>query len=517
MTSLNEAALPELAAQLPIPSYDRGAVRTGIVHFGVGGFHRSHEAMFIDRLLNLGGSQDWGICGVGVLPSDVQMRDVLRAQDGLYTLVLKSPEGGEEARIIGSIIEYLFAPDDPAAVIRKLADPATHIVSLSVTEGGYSINDTTGEFEPRALDVAHDLKPNAVPYSVFGLITAALAQRREQGSAPFTVMSCDNIQGNGNVARKALVSFARLKDPNLADWINDTVAFPNSMVDRITPVTTDTDRAAVAESYGFMDAWPVVAEPFEQWVLEDNFTTGRPPLEDVGVQMVEDVEPYELMKLRLLNASHQVMSYLGYLSGHRYVHEVCTDPLFTDFILGFMELEATPTLRPVPGVDLAAYRNELIHRFSNPAIRDTLARQVVDASERIPKFVLPVVREQLELGGPVDRAALVIAAWSRFLEGTDEQGQAIDITDRRLGELRAAVHAEQDTPGAFLNLTSIFGELGKNARFATAYRKARQSLRHSGVLTAIQDLTRPLDTGQENVMNCPSTASNDLGDPINHD
>jgi mannitol 2-dehydrogenase len=489
MTSLNHTALPALAEKLPTPTYDRRAVSTGIVHFGVGGFHRSHEAMFIDRLLNLGNSQDWGICGVGVLPSDVQMRDVLKAQDGLYTLVLKGPEGGEEARVIGSITEYLYAPDDPAAVIRKLTDPATRIVSLSVTEGGYSINDTTGEFEPRALDIIHDLKPNTVPFSVFGLITAALAQRREHGTAPFTVMSCDNIQGNGNIARKALVSFARLKDSDLAGWISDNVAFPNSMVDRITPVTTDADRAAVTENYGFADAWPVVAEPFEQWVLEDTFTTGRPPLEEVGVQIVDDVEPYELMKLRLLNASHQVMSYLGYLSGHRYVHEVCTDPLFTDFILGFMEQEATPTLRPVPGIDLNAYRHELIHRFSNPAIRDTLARQMVDASERIPKFVLPVVREQLELGGPVDRAALVVAAWARFLEGTDEQGESIEIADRRVGELREAVRAERENPGAFLGLTDIFGDLGGNAHFVGAYLQAREALQQSGARAAVRDLS----------------------------
>lgn len=492
MTSLNEAALQELVGQLPIPSYHRRAVRTGIVHFGVGGFHRSHQAMFIDRLLNLGGSQDWGICGVGVLPSDARMHDVLKNQDGLYTLVLKGGEGTEDTRIIGSITEYLFAPSDAASVIRKLADPATRIVSLSITEGGYSINDSTGEFDPRTPDVVHDLKPNIVPSSVFGLITAALAQRREQGAGPFTVMSCDNIQGNGNVARKALVSFARLRDPELAGWISETVAFPNSMVDRITPVTTDADRAAVTEAYGFSDAWPVVAEPFEQWVLEDKFTAGRPPLQDVGVQIVDDVEPYELMKLRLLNASHQVMSYLGYLAGHRYVHEVCTDPLFADFIVGFMEREATPTLRPVPGIDLHVYRNELIHRFSSPAIRDTLARQMVDASERIPKFVLPVVREQLKRGGPIDRAVLVIAAWARSLEGTDEHGEPIDITDRRLGELRATARADNAEPGAFLNLTDIFGDLGQNARFAAAYRQAREALQRSGARTAVQDLAEPL-------------------------
>lgn len=489
MTSLNEAALPKLAHRLPVPTYNRSATKTGIVHFGVGGFHRSHEAMFIDRLLNYGGAQDWGICGVGVLPSDVQMRDVLKNQDALYTLVLRAPDGTETARIIGSITEYLFAPDDPAAVITKLAAPGTRIVSLSVTEGGYSINDTTGEFEPHAPDVLHDLEPNTVPHSVFGLITAALAQRRTQGTPPFTVMSCDNIQGNGNVARKALVSFARLKDADLAAWISENVAFPNSMVDRITPVTTDPDRESVSATYGLTDAWPVVAEQFEQWVLEDNFTNGRPPLEDAGVQIVNDVEPYELMKLRLLNASHQVMSYLGYLAGYRYVHEVCSDPLFAEFILGYMEEEATPTLRPVPGIDLHAYRTELLHRFSNPAIRDTLARQMVDASERIPKFLLPVLREQLDREGPINRAVLVIAAWSRFLEGADEQGTTIEITDRRRHELQTAARADQRKSGSFLNLTEVFGDLGQNERFTTAYRQAREALKHAGALSAVQELT----------------------------
>ncbi|MEW1807780.1 mannitol dehydrogenase family protein [Pseudarthrobacter sp. NPDC080039] len=489
MTVLNDAALPGLAHRLQVPTYDRSAVKTGIVHFGVGGFHRSHEAMFIDRLLNRGGPQDWGICGVGVLPSDAMMRDVLKNQDGLYTLVLRTPDGAETARIIGSITEYLFAPADPGAVIAKLAAPETRIVSLSVTEGGYSINDSTGKFDPRTPDILHDLEPHTIPRSVFGLITAALAQRRAAGTPPFTIMSCDNIQDNGGVARKALVSFARLKDVHLAGWISENVAFPNSMIDRITPATTDSDRESVSNTYGLMDAWPVVAENFEQWVLEDDFTYGRPPLEDVGVQIVNDVEPYELMKLRLLNASHQVMSYLGYLAGYRYVHEVCSDPQFAKFILGYMEEEATPTLQPVPGIDLDTYRTELLHRFSNPAIKDTLARQMVDASERIPKFLLPVLREQLDRKSTINRTVLVIAAWSRFLEGTDEQGRTIQITDRRLDKLQTAARADRDQPGAFLKLTEVFGDLGQNERFISAYRQAREALNHASALSAVRELT----------------------------
>jgi mannitol 2-dehydrogenase len=257
------------------------------------------------------------------------------------------------------------------------------------------------------------------------------------------------------------------------------------MVDRITPATTDTDRTTVLANYGVDDAWPVVAEPFEQWILEDRFVNGRPPLEEVGVQLVDDVEPCELLKLRLLNASHQVMSYLA---DHRYVHDVCADPQFAAFILDYMKKEATPTLRPVPGMNLEAYQAELLRRFSNPAIRDTLARQMVDASERIPRFVLPVVREQIEAGGPVDRAALVVAAWARLLEGTDEHGETFEIRDLRSDELQAAIRADQEYPGAFLNLTAVFGDLGTNARFISAYRQAREVLRSGGALTAVASL-----------------------------
>uniref|UniRef100_UPI002869D42A mannitol dehydrogenase family protein n=1 Tax=Deinococcus sp. TaxID=47478 RepID=UPI002869D42A len=303
MVKLNSAALTGPLPRVEVPHYDPRTLRTGIVHFGVGGFHRSHEAMYLDRLLNTGQGHEWGICGVGVLPHDARMRDVLREQDNLYTLLTKAPDGAEEARVIGAIHEFLFAPDDPEAVIEKLAHPNTRIVSLTVTEGGYSLNNVTGEFDPSG-DVQHDLRPSVTPKSVFGLLTEGLRRRRERGVPPFTVMSCDNIQGNGHVTHKVLTAFATVKDPELGAWIGQQVAFPNSMVDRITPATTDQIRQEVA-AYGIDDAWPVVGESFTQWVLEDHFTLGRPALEQVGVQVVSDVEPYELMKLRLLNASHQ--------------------------------------------------------------------------------------------------------------------------------------------------------------------------------------------------------------------
>ena len=264
------------------------------------------------------------------------MRDVLAAQDGLYTLVLRHSDGTWDARVIGSIVEYLFAPDDPEAAIEKMAAPATRIVSLTVTEGGYNLNAVTGEFNSSDASVVADLRPSGAPRTVFGLVTEALARRRERGIPAFSVLSCDNIQGNGHVSQRAFTAFARLRDPELADWMTRHVRFPNCMVDRITPKTTETDRAELSRRFGIDDQWPVLCEPFTQWVLEDNFTDGRPPLEDVGVQIVPDVEPYELMKLRLLNASHQALCYPGYLVGYRFVHDVTTDPLFARFLLDYM-------------------------------------------------------------------------------------------------------------------------------------------------------------------------------------
>ncbi len=498
MVKLNTAALAELRRAHPevaLPSYDPNTLTPGIVHIGVGAFHRSHQAMYLDRLLNTGGHTDWAICGVGLVPSDVHMRDVMAEQNNLYTLATWHPDGQPEARVIGAICGYLYAPDDMEAVLERLADPATRIVSLTITEGGYNVSDVTGEFDAANPGVMHDLLPDAVPRTVFGVLTEGLRRRRDQGVGALTVMSCDNIQGNGHVAHKALTSFARLKDPGLADWITEHVAFPNSMVDRITPVTTEAMRQQVADLYGIDDAWPVIAEDFSQWVLEDRFSLGRPPLEQVGVQLVQDVEPYELMKLRLLNASHQAMSYLGLLAGYSYAHEVCQQGLFRRFLLGYMAREATPTLRPVPGIDLAAYQQELIDRFASTAIQDTLARLVFDGSERIPKFLLPVLREQLASGGEIDHCALVIASWSRFLEGRDEAGRPLPIQDRRAEQLQAAARREGEQPGAFLEQRDVFGDLADHPRFVSAYLAARESLKTHGALGALRALTEQVEIG----------------------
>nr|WP_233580025.1 mannitol dehydrogenase family protein [Frondihabitans sp. PhB188] len=471
---------------VPTPTYDRAAVTTGIVHFGLGNFHRAHQAMYVDRLMEAGGALDWGITGVGVMPRDAEMRDVLAAQDHLYTLVLKHPDGSLEPRVVGSIHDFLYAPDDPEAVLALMSAPSTRIVSLTVTEGGYNIDHVTGEFVLDAPAIAADLADGAVPATMFGFVTEALRRRRDAGVEPFTVMSCDNIQGNGDTARQTIVAFATAKAQELGAWIEATVAFPNSMVDRITPVTFDADRDLVRDEFGIDDAWPVVAEPFEQWVLEDHFTLGRPPYEEAGVQVVDDVVPYELMKLRLLNASHQAMAYFGILSGHAYAHEATADPLIRELLRRYMDEEGTPTLEPVPGIDLDAYKATLIDRFGNPAIRDTLARLAAESSDRIPKWLLPVVRANLDAGGDFLLSAAVVASWARYDEGVDEKGDPIDVVDQLREPLMAAAAGNRADDLAFLRNRDVFGDLVDDERFVAAYRATLATLHADGAQAALR-------------------------------
>jgi mannitol 2-dehydrogenase len=490
LDALDARSLEQIGNGVEKPRYDRRQVAIGIVHFGVGGFHRAHQAMYVDALMNLGKALEWGICGVGTMSADERMREVMSAQDGLYTLVLKHSDGTLEPRIIGSIVDYLYAPDDPEAVINRLADPLTRIVSLTITEGGYNIDHVTGEFDESNPLVQKDLHAGAVPQSVFGLVVEGLARRRANGTRPFTVMSCDNIQGNGHVARRVFTAFARLRDPELADWIEREVSFPSSMVDRITPATTDDDRALVAGQLKIADAWPVVCEPFTQWVLEDEFVDGRPPFEDVGVQIVESVEPYELMKLRLLNASHQALCYPGYLVGYRLVHEVCQDPLFRDFLMRYMDDEGTPTLPPVPGIDLVEYKHSLLERFSNAHVRDTVARLCAESSDRIPKFLLPVIREQLEHGGEITRSTAVVALWARYDEGVDEQGEPIEVVDQLRDRLMAAARRQRVEPTAFIEDHGVFGDLAQDERFRSIYVASLSTIHEHGARALLEQLAR---------------------------
>jgi mannitol 2-dehydrogenase len=478
---LSAATLGDVdAGEVAVPQYDRTALRTGIVHFGVGGFHRAHQAMYLDTLLADGLAADWAICGVGLLPPDARMAEVMADQDCLYTLIEKAPDGAISARVIGSITSYLFAPHDPAAVLDRLIDPDVRIVTMTVTESGYNMHRVSGEFVADGPGIADDLAQPDRPKTVFGFVTEALARRRAAGTDPFTVVSCDNLPGNGTVCRRAIVGFARLRDPDLADWIDTHVSFPNSMVDRITPATSDDDRAIARDRFGIADSWPVVCEPFVQWVLEDDFPAGRPPLERAGVQLVPDVEPYELMKLRLLNASHQALGYAGYLAGYRYVHEAMADPAFVALVRDYMRTEAVGSLRPVPGIDLDGYIDELLERFTNPAIRDTLARLCVDSSERMPKFLLPVLRHQLANGGPIERSVTVVACWARWCDAVDEAGAPIEIVDPARDTLVAAAAGRADDPLSFVRNADIFGDLADDERFAQSYRSALDSVYERG-------------------------------------
>ncbi|MGB3827434.1 MAG: mannitol dehydrogenase family protein [Ornithinimicrobium sp.] len=488
MSRLSNAALPDLSEDVSVPTYDRATVRRGIVHFGVGGFHRAHEAMYTDRLMESGEGLDWGICGIGVMPHDRRIVETLNEQDGLYTLVVKHPDGRRDARVIGSIIEMMFAPDDPAAVVAAMADPATRIVSLTITEGGYLVNQVTGEFDAADPSIQQDLAAEATPSTAFGFIVEALRARRDAGVEPFTVMSCDNLPGNGDVARKMITAFAELKDPELAAWMSEHVPFPNSMVDRITPVTTPEDIEALAERTGIEDGWPVVCEPFTQWVLEDHFASGRPAWEKAGVQTVEDVVPFELMKLRLLNASHQALCYLGALDGYTYAHEVGQDELFVDFLLGYMEHEGSPTLPDVPDTDLGEYRRTLIQRFANPEVRDTLARLCAESSDRIPKWLVPVIRHNLEHQGSIEYSALVVASWARYAEGVDEQGEPIEVVDRLKERVMAAAAKRGEDPLSFLRDRDLFGDIAEDERFAEAYRTHLDSLHSRGARRTLEAL-----------------------------
>ncbi len=455
---------------LPIttPTYDRASISVGIAHIGTGHFHRAHQAMYIDLLLNQGLAAKWGICGIGVMPGDWTMRDVLTDQDGLYTLVLDHPDGSREARVIGSIIGYRYAPDDPQAAVELLAAPSTRIISLTITEGGY--RDPDGP--------------------AFTLITEALQTRRRRGIAAPTIVSCDNIENNGEIAGRAVQANAESRDPALARWVAEHVRFPSSMVDRITPATTLEMAAAARRDFGVDDRWPVLAEPFTAWVLEDDFADGRPPLEKAGVLLVDDVVPYELMKLRMLNAGHQSLCYFAHLCGFTYVHEAASDPLFAEFLLAYFDSEAIPTLPPVPGIDLHDYSRTLVERFANPGVRDTVARLCAYSSDRIPKWLLPVIHDNLAADGSVRLAAATVASWARYAEGADECGEPIEVVDQLADSLVPIARSHHENLTAFIEINAVFGDLAQQPRFVQAYRWALDSLHHKGARATLEALLR---------------------------
>jgi mannitol 2-dehydrogenase len=486
--ALRQENLDRLPAGVPAPRYDRGALTSAIVHMSVGGFHRAHQAVYLDDLLGRGEAPGWGICGVGLLPQDARMRDVLRAQDCLYTVVERSA-AGDRPRVIGSIHEYLLAPDDPGAVIERMASSVCRIVSLTITEGGYFVNQGTGQFDEGHPDIRHDLAPPRAPRTSLGLLAEALDRRRRAGLAPFTIQSCDNLQSNGAVARRMFLAFLERRDPSLREWVDRNGAFPNAMVDRITPVTTDAHRALVRDRFGIADGWPVVCEPFLQWVIEDRFPLGRPAWERAGVQLVPDVHPYEMMKIRLLNASHQALCYIGLLLGHRHVDQTMADPDIRRLVEVMMDREVTPLLPPVPGIDLAAYKRTLVERFSNPVLSDQLARIGAETSDRIPKFVLPSIREVLARGGgPMQALTFTVATWFRTLAvDADVTGAPLPRSDPLLGELMRRARAGGEDPRPLLELHDLFGDvLPASPAFVDLLHDQLRSLARDGPRAALQ-------------------------------
>ncbi len=382
---------------------------------------------------------------------------------------------------------FLLAPDRPQAVLDALAAPETRVVTLTITEGGYNYNQATGEFNARHADILHDLAHQHESVTVFGYLAEAMDRRRRSGGAPFTVLTCDNLSHNGDTARLAVLSFAALRDPALVPWIEENVSFLNSMVDRITPQTTDADRAMVRDEFGIEDAWPVVCEPFRQWIIEDNFCNGRPPLEDVGVQFTSDVHPYEMMKIFLLNASHSAMGYLGALAGYENIADIMADPLFREYIAALMDDEVTPLLAPMPGIDLSVYKKTLIERFANPTIRDQTSRICLDGSAKVPRFLLPSLQEQVGRGGPNKLLTLAVAGWFRYLRGTDDAGRAITVQDPLAATLQEQARSGGTDPCPLLNLHDLFGSLGQSDSLVDGLSDALTRLERDGARRTLAD------------------------------
>lgn len=480
---LSLATLNEAKATAAIPAYDPKSLSHGIVHFGVGNFHRAHQAIYLDDLFNTGKGHDWAITGAGVMPSDAAMRDKLKAQDFLTTVV-EQDNNKTGARVTAPMID-IIAPGETAALIEKLADPATRIVSMTITEGGYFI-DAAGNFNPAHPAMVEDAQNPTAPKTVFGLILAGLKVRKERGIAPFTIMSCDNIPGNGEVTEGTVIGLAKMSDADFAHWIHENVAFPNSMVDRITPATGQREVDILKNDFNIDDNWPVFCEEFKQWVMEDKFPLGRPALEEVGVQFVPDVAPYELMKLRILNGGHATIAYPGELLDIHFVHEAMEHPLIRAFLAKLEKEEIIPIVPPVPNTSLDDYFDLIERRFLNPKIGDTIPRLAQDGSNRQPKFILPSTRDRLAKGDDIVGLSLVSALWCRYFAGTSDSGRKIVFNDASAEKLQAAAIKAKDDPDAFLVFDEIFGEVSKNDLFRKRFAHALKTLWEQGTAKTLE-------------------------------
>lgn len=482
-TKLSAAALPSITTAAT-PAYDRSSLTSGIVHFGVGNFHRAHQAVYLDDLFALGLDHDWALVGAGVREADEAMRQKLREQDWLTTVVEQEADLST-ARVTGAMIDYL-RPGDSATIIERLADPAIRIVSLTITEGGYYIDPASQQFDPTHPDIVYDATHIDAPKTTFGLILAGLVRRRSAGLAPFTVMSCDNIPGNGHVTESAVVGLAQLVDPSLARWVRDNVAFPNGMVDRITPATSAREIALLAENFGIEDNWPVFCESFRQWVLEDKFPAGRPALEKVGVQFVPDVAPYEHMKIRILNGGHATIAYAAGLLDIHFVHEAMAHPLVSAFLKKVEHEEIIPVVPPVPDTNLDDYFALCEKRFANPKIGDTIRRLALDGSNRQPKFIIPSALDRVTSGRSATGLALVSALWCRYCYGTSDSGAVIEPNDPSWDRLTAQAALARHDPKAWLAMTDIYGDLARHPSFIAAFSHALTTLWDIGTQATLE-------------------------------
>ena len=482
--SLSRAALAGIGEAVATPSYRPEQLSPGIVHIGVGNFHRAHQAAYLDELFERGLDHDWAIIGTGVRESDAEMGRDLAAQDFLTTVVTQEADR-TQARVTGAMIDFI-APGDYGAILQRLVDPRTRIVSLTVTEGGYYVDPATQTFDASHPDIVADAKDRlADPKTAFGLIAAGLLKRRAAGLPSFTVMSCDNLPGNGHVTADAVIGLVDLIDRSEASWIRQNVAFPNGMVDRITPTTSEHERRALRDDFGIDDRRPVFCEDFRQWVLEDRFPAGRPRLEQVGVQFVADVVPFELMKIRILNGGHAAIAYPAGLLDIPFVHEAMEDAQIARFLSALLEEEVIPRVPPVPDTDLMAYKRTIERRFANPKIGDTIRRLCLDGSNRQPKFILPTLRDALRAGGPIDGLALVSALWCRYCYGETESGQPIAPNDPSWPRLTMQAQQARLAPEAWLAMQDVYGDLGQDRRFREAFSLALQRIWQSGTRLSI--------------------------------
>jgi mannitol 2-dehydrogenase len=484
MTKLSLANLPQIGAKLQIPNYKRSDLKAGILHFGLGNFHRAHLAVYLDDLFNKGLNQDWALIGAGVMSFDEKVRQTLVSQDYLTTVV-EQDNDLSTAHITGALVDFI-PPGDKPALLAKLTDPSIRIVSMTITEGGYFIDPATQKFDPAHPAIAKDGANPDDPATVFGFIVAGLKARNAKGIPPFTVMSCDNVPHNGVVAKNAVVGLAKLSDPALANWIAANVAFPNGMVDRITPATGDRERQVCAEQFGVEDQWPVFCEEFKQWVVEDHFPLGRPQWEKVGAEFVNDVTPWEYMKIRILNGGHAVIAYISGLMDIHFVHDAMANPMVKNYLKKVTDDELRPTVHPVPGTDLVDYQKLIDRRFSNPKIADTVRRLCLDGSNRQPKFIVPPIADRLKAGKSINGLALESALWCRYCFGTTDSGQAIEPNDPNWDHLQAKAKQAKDNPQAWLDMGEIYGAVGQHAEMQKLFAQYLNAIWKNGAEATVK-------------------------------